>query len=296
MALSQPRSIFGIHSVAPYSRTDGTSYGILKVLEDSSLQLQGKLVSLMGGSSKYPWAVEEGEINAQVSLKVSEYPDFLFTLFLGQSPTSSGVSATGSVSALVNKQGTSLMNATTGIASIAITASTGAANLKFGKYVVKVVSATTVDVYISSDADFARGSSALSYQDDTLKITATALTITTTGGITVIPNTGLQFVGGSGTIGMTTGDTATFSVLPPSTKSMTVNVGAVASVFPEFGMIAMAKKKGTGELFELDIYRCKGQGLPIGMAMNAFGKTDIKIDAFYDSAQDGVFGIRNLVP
>ena len=33
MALTAPRNIFGVHSVSPYSRTDGLFYGIIKVLK-----------------------------------------------------------------------------------------------------------------------------------------------------------------------------------------------------------------------------------------------------------------------
>jgi len=49
----------------------------------------------------------------------------------------------------------------------------------------------------------------------------------------------------------------TFEVKSPSTKSMTVKIGGTASTFPEFGCLAMAQKRGNGELVELDIFRCK---------------------------------------
>jgi hypothetical protein len=290
MALSNPRPLYGIHSVSPYSRTDGSFYGILKVLEGSSLNLAGSLVKLEGGSQPYPFAVESGAINAEIALKVGEYPDFLYTLFLGNAPSASGSSATGSVSTLTNKLGTSVMKATTGIASAGITPTTGAANLKFGKYVVKAASATTVDVYFSSDADMSRGTAG-TYQDDLLKITATPLTVTASVPVSV-PNFGVDLTGGSGTIGMTVGDTATFEVLPPSNKSMSVKIGGAADSFPEFGMICMAQKTGNKQMTELDVFRCKGSGMPLGLQAKAFGKTDIKVEAFYDSSQDGVFKER----
>ena len=83
MGLSQPRLLFGVHSFTPYSRTDGTPYGTIKVLKASSLALSATLVELMGGSAKYAWAVEDGPISAELNLKGSQYEDFLFTLFLG---------------------------------------------------------------------------------------------------------------------------------------------------------------------------------------------------------------------
>jgi hypothetical protein len=105
--LSQPRTIFGVHSFAPYNRADGTFYGILKVLGSSSLAFSGSMVNLMGGSSKYPWSVEEGAINAQLNLKVREYPDFLFQLFGGSTVTEGSADSLGGVSTLTNKNGTS---------------------------------------------------------------------------------------------------------------------------------------------------------------------------------------------
>lgn len=290
--LSNPRSNYGLHSVSPYGRTDALPYGILKVLTGSSLTLSGTNVELRGGSQKFPWAVETGELKAEVDLKFKEFPDFVTTLFMGATPVTSAASATGSVSALTNKLGTSAQKATTGIASIGITATTGAALLKFGKYVVKVISATTVHVYAYTDLDAARGG-ALTYQDDSLVVTATALSITT-GAVTVIPNTGLEFTGGSGTIGMTVGDTATFQVLPPSTKSMAVTVGGAASTFPEFGMIAMAQKTGDLRMCELDIFRCKGSGLPRGFTPNTWAEADVKLGVFYDATKDGVFSERYI--
>lgn len=293
MALSQPRALFGIHSVSPYSRTDGLFYGTLKVLGGSSLSMSGELVELMGGSSKYAWAIEDAKIDAELSLKVREYPDFVFELFLGKAPTANSAEASGNASAIVNKKGTSVMSATTGITS-SLTVGT-AADLKFGKYVIKAASSTTVDVYFSSDVDLARGSNG-TYQNDALKITSSALTVTAATP-TAIPNFGLSINGGSGTIGMTTGDTATFEVRPANSKSMVVTIGSSSdSVFPEFGAIIMGQKRGSGEMVEIDALRVKGVGLPLGFEENAFSESEIKAKCFYDSEQDALMKIRHVTP
>lgn len=290
MSLSNPRVVFGVHSVSPYNRTTGMFYGILRVLGSSSLSLSGDLIELNGGSSKYPWAVEDGLIKAEMSLKVKEYPDFLFELFLGKAPTAVGADTAGVVSAITDKSGASVVDASTGIATVIVIPSTGAANLKFGKYVVKAVSATTVDIYHSTNIDHARGTAA-DYSTDGLKVAA-AQTVTS-GGNTDIASLGLRITGGSGTIGMTTGDTATFEVIPPTSKSMSVTIGANSDVFPEFGAILMAKKSGSLEVFEIDALRCKGVGLPLGFDENAFSEAEVKVKCFYDSAQNAVFKIRN---
>lgn len=292
MSLSDPRAFFGVHSVTPYKRTDGLFYGEVRVLKGSTIALTGDLIDLTGGSNRYPWATEDGLIKPEMTLKFAEYPDFVFELFLGAAVTSNSAEASGNVSTLTNKKGTSVV-AATGIASVTALAGSEA-DLKFGKYVVKVVSATTVDVYASTDADFKRGSD-LVYQDDNLKITASALTITT-GGNTNIPNTGLKLTGGAGAIGMTVGDTATFEVRPINSKSMTGSFGSPSNVFPEFGAIVMAQPRGNQELFEVDAFKCKSIGLPLGFEPQAWSEAEVKVKLNFDSAKGDAFSIRHVSP
>jgi hypothetical protein len=266
----------------------------MKVLAGSSLKLDAKLVELRGGSQKYPWASEDGDITSDMSLKVRQIDDFMFTLFLGAAPTANAAETTGNVSTLTNKKGTSVLQATTGIASVSAL-SGSEADMKFSKYVVVAVSATTVDVYAYTDADFGRGTNG-SYSTDLLKIAA-AQTITTGGAATNITGYGIKFTGGSGTIGMTTGDSATFSVRPPNSGNSVVTVGAVADeIFPEFGAIIMAQKRGNQELFEIDAFRCKASGMPIDFNMGAWHETEVKAQLLYDSTLDGLFGMRAIKP
>jgi hypothetical protein len=292
MALSNPRSIYGIHSVAPYNTSSGEFYGILKVLGDSSLNLSGELNALNGGSSPYPYAVEQGVITTEVNLVFREYPDFVFELFLGKAPTSNAAEASGSTTALVNKTGTSVFNGTTGIATITVE-SGDEADVKFTKYAVVAASATTVDLYAGSDVDFARGTD-LDYQNDLLKITTSPLTVADSGGTTSIPGTGLEITGGSGTVAMTSGDTAVFSSRPVNQGSMDVVIGGSSDVFPEFGAIMLANQRGNGAMFEVDMFRMKAVGLPIGLAENAYGEVSVAAQGFRDSCRNGVFSIRTV--
>jgi hypothetical protein len=266
--------------------------GTIKVLKGSSLSLSGEQVELTGGSSKYPWAVEESTITAEMSLKIAQFEDFLFELFLGKAPTSLAAEATGNVSTLTNGKGSSVMSATTGIASVSAK-SGGSADLKFGKYVVTAVSATTVDVSFSSDADLGRGANG-TYQNDALKVNASALTITASNPVE-LTNFGIELTGGSGTIALVTGDTATFEVRPANSGAMTVRIGSSAdSSFPEFGAIVMSSKRGNGELMELDCFRCKGAGMPLNFEQNAFAEAEVKVKVLYDADKDGVFEVRYI--
>lgn len=289
--LSAPRTFFGVHSFTPYNRSTGLFYNEMRVLDGSSLSMTGELVELVGGSSKFSWAAEDGAIKAELDLKFSEYPDFLFQLFLGKAVTNNSAETGGNVSTLTNKYGTSLMDASTGIASVSIVTASKT-DLKFGKYVVQAASASTVDVFFSSDLDIARGTAG-TYTTDTLKILAAASI--TTSADTTITNFGLKLTGGSGTIGMTTGDTATFMVRPVNTGSTTVTIGgAAAQSFPEFGALIYSQLRSNGEMLEIDCFRCKAVGAPIDFQRNAWSKGDVKCSVLYDSTNDGVFALRHV--
>ena len=293
MALSDPRISYGVHSFAPYNRSTGLPYGISKVLGSSSFNLSGELQSLFGGSNRFAWAVEDGNITAELALVMKELPDFMFEIFLGKAVTNNSAESGASVTSITNKNGTSVVDSSTGIASVGVE-SGEEADAKFAYYVVVAVSSTTVDVYALSDVDFARGDD-VEYQDDALKITASALTITASTAVS-IPNTGLELTGGSGTIGMTTGDTAVFSSRPINTKSMDVSIGGSTDVFPSFGAFILGQQKGSGEMFEVQVYNAKALGAPVGFDEKAFGEVEVTAQAFYDSAENKVATFRHVTP
>jgi len=297
MSLSNPRILFGVHSFTAYERASGLPYGTALVVGNSSFALSGELASLNGGSNKYPWAVEETNINAELTVAVKQYEDWMMQLFLGKKPTAGTPSATGSVSVLTAKKG-SVINAVTGIASVQKKAGSEA-DLKFGKFVVKVSdkSLDQVHVYALSNVDFARGSDK-NFEDDLLRITNTPLTITD-GGLIEIPGFGIELVGGSA-VDLDTlssnGDTAIFEVLPPDIKSISAIFGGSSDVFPEFGAIVVGQQRGNGEMVELDIFRLKAVGLPMGFQEKAFSEAEIKAQAFYDADKNGVFALRHVTP
>jgi hypothetical protein len=293
MALSDPRLLFGIHSATFYNRTTRIPYGQLRVLQGSTFSLSGETVTQFGGSLRFPWGVEDGNIETTLSLTFNEYPDFLYELFLGKQPTATTGETTGNVTAITNQNGTSAVNSTTGIASIAAKGSSEA-DLKFGKYTAIVLSGgTTVDIYASSDVDFARGTDGTA-QNDLLKITASPLTIPDSGATVDIPNFGITITGGSGTVSMTEGDTATFEVRPINSKASVAVVGATTDVFPTVGAYLYAQQRGTGDLFELDVYSLKATGLPHNFNAKEFSEAEITMDAFYDSSRGGVFSMRSI--
>lgn len=298
MALTDPRILYGIHSITPWSRGNtslekGMPYGILKVIGSGSIALSSDIEQLFAGSNKFAWAAESKTVSAEISAKVKAYPGFLFQLFLGATVTDSGADAAGSTGTFANQKGTSVFSATTGIATVTVIPTTGAADLKFGRYMLKATSTTAVKVYLLTDIDILRGTDE-SYVGDDLEVSGPH-TITT-GGTTDAASLGLRFTGGSGSIAFVVGDTASFEVKPPSTRDSLIKIGGSSDTFPEFGADLLAQKRATGELFEVRAFKCVGNGLPIGLEENTFSQPELKAIAQYDSVEDAVFKIRHYVP
>lgn len=292
MSLSAPNAIFGIHSLTAYNPDTLVPYGTAKVLGQANINLSGELTPLNGGSSAYPWRVERGLINSEISVTLREYPDWLYQTFLGKAVTSNAAEAGGGVAtALTNANGTSVLDASTGIASVGVK-SGSEADVKTGLYVVVAASATTVNVYAMSDVDFAQGTDKV-FEDDALKITASALTITASTPVT-IPDFGLELTGGSGTIGMTTGDTAFFEVRAINTGSTEVVIGSTTETYVDVGLLLAAQKSGSKNITYIDVYRAIGVGAPINMTEQAFSEAEITLQAFRDSTRNGVFAMRSV--
>lgn len=294
MSLSAPKLLYGVHSVCPYSRTTGLPYGILKVVGSANLTISSEKEKLYGGSQKYAWGSEVKTITSEVAMKVKAFEGFMFELFLGATVTESSADTSGAITTAANKNGTSVIDATTGIASIAINASTKT-SLKFGRYVVKAVNATTVNFYVLSDVDFDRGTD-VSYQSDSLEVLAAAVTVTDSGGTTDVDSLGITITGGSGTVAMTADDTATFEIKPPSSVSSVIVLGKASASFPEFGAVFVSQRLSDGQMCEVNAYKCSAAGFPIAMTENAWAETDITIDMLYDSVLDKLAEIRMISP
>lgn len=289
--LSDPRILYGIHSISPYSRADGTPYGILKVIGSAALALNSDQELLYAGSNKFPWAAENKTVSTELTAKVKAYPGFLFSLFLGATVTDAGQDTAGTVSTITNKKGTSMV-AATGLASVAVLVASKA-NLKFGKYVIKATSSTAFKIYLYSDIDITRGTDE-SYNSDDLDVQE--VTGVATGANSDVASLGLRFTGGASATAFVVGDTAIFEVLPLSEKSSTIIVGKSTDTFPAFSALLMAQKRATGEMFEIDAHYCTAGGLPISLEENAFSQPELKMTCLYDSALDRVFTIRHLYP
>lgn len=291
MALSAPRVVYGIHSATFYNPKTGLPYGTARVLGNGTFTMEGETIELRGGSNRFPWSIQDGNINASIELTTKEYPDFLMELFLGKKPNAVLADASGDVVDFINKFGSSVKSASNGISAIApLTGSE--ANLKFTKYVIKAVSANTVDIYAMSNIDFNRGVDA-DFQDDLLKITSAPITIAV--GSNPLASFGLDLTG-IGTPAFVIGDTATFEILPIHSGAMDVVVGGLSDIFPEFGVVLVTQQLGSQEMFEIDVFKCKAIGLNLGAQEKAFSETPVSAKAFFDADKGGICKIRAIKP
>jgi len=117
--------------------------------------------------NRYPWTNEDGNISAELNLNCSEYPNFLFELFLGKAVTDVTAEASGNASTLTDFYGTSVVDAAGFLGTITVGT---AADLKFGKYIVKATGTNTAKVYCSTNVDAVRGTDASDFTSDDLEI------------------------------------------------------------------------------------------------------------------------------
>ena len=284
MALKDPRTLYGIHSFTAINRTTGIPFGtpdngILKVVGSANFGYDTELNPLRGGSNPHAVNVERGITTAEITLTTKEYPTWLREL-AGATVVANSAETSGTAESLANSIGTSAFDASTGIASVAVST---ADDVKDGFYFVKAVSTTTVDVYVDTDIAFRNGADA-AYVDESLKVTATPLTVAGTGATVAIPNFGIELTGGSGTVAFVTGDVATFTV-------RSANVGSTITTFGEapepleFEAICYGQKKATGDIFGFRAPRCILASSPINFAENEFSTSDLTIMVLFDCSK-----------
>jgi hypothetical protein len=290
MSFGYNRINYGIHSICPFRISDGLPYGILKVLGGGTMTLSSEFEELFGGSNKFAWAVEAKTISSEWTATVKSMPDFMFELFLGASVQTTAASATGTVGDLANVLNSSVV-AATGIASVAAKAGSES-DLKDGIYIIKAVSATTVDIYALTDIEFKKlGSNELSYIDESLKINAAPLTIVQSA-VVEIPSLGVELTGGAGVIGMTVGDTARFSVRSAHNGISTISIGGGSTIFPEHRQLCLGQKRANGDTFEMELFRVVGSGMPIPFEEQTFAIPELSMKLVQDPCEDKVAVIR----
>lgn len=294
MGTTAPKNLFGIHSILFYRLANRKPYGApLKVLASGGVDLPAEFEDLTGGSEKFVLASEPKLITPEMKFITKDFRNFLYELFMGATVTENAAEATGNVGTVSNVKGTTVFESTDGIASILALAGSEA-NLKFGKLVVEATGAGTINILYSSDIDLNRGVD-VDFQDDTLKVLVADVTVPPLGATVDITELGLQITGGSAAaIAFVTGDTAEFDIRPINEGNTLIDIGDSDTVFPEFGAIIYAQKRGTGEMFEIECFRCIGAGFPHNFEEKTFAQSELTVKVLKDFKRNLVMRIRHI--
>jgi len=185
-------------------------------------------------------AVKERE--QTISFIAGSYKNVVFEKMTNATVTDITENASGQIVGLANVQGDSVYDSATGIAEIHIVDATKLLNASIH---VKALSASTVQVKIYNVTT--------DYTSDALTVTTGAYT--STG----IIDYGIAVKGGSGTIGMTIGDTATAEMVKPGYEGEDIFVDG-NNDFDEVGMRLYPDAYNSSYSY-IDVFRIKFGGL-----------------------------------
>ena len=239
MATSRPIQNFGIHQITLKDATDPSIIGVGKVLGDITPDINQELIDNRGGSAAFPWASAPGEATGEISIILKQYDKnllrFLNPYISGSLVEDDDGDAAGYAAAITNSVGTTVVSATTGIASVAVDPTTALAGLSYGDYIIKATAAATFDIYIDMDI-----SGTAPYYDDTYKVNAAAITNPGTGG--TVTAHGITFTAGSAGSAFDTDDVARFSVRPINSYMLTSYIMKDGSSPQEFELTIVGEK------------------------------------------------------
>ncbi|MFA6582668.1 MAG: hypothetical protein WCS77_00070 [Elusimicrobiaceae bacterium] len=278
MAIEKVKDFYGAKFLIPYSRTTGLPFGVFRVLQEINFERKVDFKDLTGGDAQGAWDTELGQPENSLSVKLKEYPNFVFSLFEGNTPTENAAEAAGYIGTPTNKVGTSVIKATTGIASIAVK-SAKIANLPAGRLLLKATAANKIRIYLLG---LPKGDAA--FQNIGGEIASAEITIPSSSGTVDVDDLGLTITAGSGTVAFTADDTAYVDVRPVNSGSMSVDVGGVTATMSEFGAMVVFPQKSDGAIFYIDIFRVKAFGVPWSAKMREWSEWTLNGKVLVDTA------------
>ena len=274
------KTVLGVHDVVIRDYSTQENPLMLKVVDGVKLDLAEKVVMAKGGEARDAYAAAIVDSNGKITVTVKELSNALLSNLFHNTATEGGADSAPVISALSNVVGTSCYNTTTGIQAVA--ADTGTP--KEGVYRVVAVSGTTVNVYASTDID------GVTLSDETTGlVNATPLTITS-GAYTDVSAIGVKLEGGSGTIGLTIGDSFSFSVVRANVGTIDVNIGlennkSYKEVFLVFG------ENTERDFAYMRFYKCVVSRSAINIAVKDYHSFELEITPIKDPLNSGYIGI-----
>ena len=275
MSIEKVRDFFGIKYLIPYNLTTKKPLVVLRAIGEVSFENSVEAVKLVGGHTEAPYDVEYGQPEPAMTGTVREYPAELFQIMETCEVTENTAEASGALDASpTNAQGTSIIKATNGITTIAITT---AADLIFGQYVLVATAAQTLDLHING----------LATEFDNIDARVVEGISATTAGTIAVAGTGISVVV-NGTAAFTIGDTAYVDIRPINTGSTKVLVGTGTEP-SNFGVRCIFPRKTDGVLHYIDVFNVAGRGMPWKGVSREFSEFDINWSPMARSSDGAVY-------
>jgi len=276
--------LYGVKYLIPYNKTTMKPLGIFEVIGGVEVGREIEQLLLTGGHKDGPFAVEAGEPANSLTATLKEYPNFAFSLFENADITEVTSETIGHIGTIANSKGTSVANATTGIASVSIISGKGA-DLPSGMVVVEATAAGKVDVYLAGDVAEGR----IPIVSELPKI-ASDVTITGTGGTVDLTGYGIKITGGSGTVGFTIGDIAYFNTRPANTNRTTIQVGKNAGV-NYFGLLLVYPRNSQKEQTIVRFPNVAAIGMGFNANTREFSEFEQPMTPLLDETEDILYEI-----
>lgn len=295
MALTEPVKLFGEHSITFLDYSTKIPRKTVKVIAETTLPFQADVEVLYGGSNKLAWDAEPKYIKPEGSLQFKQFDTELYEWLCNATTTSTTVagtavpSTTGVISTPVNVKGTTMYSAA-GMIAPTITSGKNT-DLKEGLYVVEAASASTYNVYITTDYDFIAGSQTY-LLDNTMKIVSAHAMATGVG--VDISNFGLTITGGASATALTIGDTCTFEVTPIYHELETITAGQSGLILPYMSCVISAARKGTGDLWRVYAPKVLLAGFDTALKEFAYATATAKLYFLYSYADDFVWKAKKV--
>ena len=281
--------IFGVSTIALYSRATGLPVTLMEIIGGCEFPFTAEYTDLQGGSQMYPFDSEISGIKSDVSITAREYSAKTLEKFLGAVSTEREAELNGAVDEIANVKGSSIIAPTTGIASVSVIPTTGAVNLKSGRYVIKAVDTDTIDIYATQNIDNTRG--VVVVPDENCRVVKNLdISLATTD----VAALGIRITKGSGTLAFVTDDTAEFWVRKPNESSYDVEFGQMSPSFDEYGLLCFGQKASDGSVNAMQIYRAKLGGMPVSFKEKGWSEWSGTIKPIYDPVRGAVGRFRRI--
>jgi hypothetical protein len=287
--MSDIKYSFGVKALIFYNRTNFKPVGVFRVISSVEFAREIEQLPLTGGHHNGAWAVEAGEPTNTLTATLMQFPDFAFTeLDSGVLTTTLSEDTSGFIGSITNKLGSSVVNATTGIASVSITATKGF-DVPLGRVVAVAASATTVDLYLLGDV----ASGGLPVTNE-LTLLQAGVTIADSAATVDISGYGITITSGSGTVALTIGDTAFFKVRPANSKTTEI-VMPDSSDIKILGCILVYPKNSQKQQKIVDFPKVAVAGIPFSANTREFAEFELTATPLYDEDALSLFTKTEII-